>query len=107
MCGRDFYPRFGLKHKDDDFPLALSKNIKPGQIIPTIINVDNRNQFIGMKWGFVPVWTKDPQIGYKMINSRPETIIEKPSFRSAIRKTKCLIPATRFYGWDNIFNYLY
>jgi putative SOS response-associated peptidase YedK len=107
MCGRfhlqpdeDFYPRFGLKHKDDDFPLATSKNIKPGQIIPTIISLNNRNRLSGIKWGFVPVWAKDPKIGYKMINSRSETIFEKPSFRSAIRKTRCLIPATGFYEWD-------
>lgn len=107
MCGRfhlepeeDFYPRFGLKHKDDDYPLQANHNIKPGQIIPTIIHNDKSNHLTGMKWGFVPVWAKDPKIGYKMINSRSETIFEKPSFRSAIRKTRCLIPATGFYEWD-------
>lgn len=108
MCGRfhlqpdeDFYPRFGLKHKDDDFFILPNKNVKPGQIIPTIITANNRNKLTGMKWGFIPVWAKDPKIGYKMINSRSETIFEKPSFRSAVRKTRCLIPATGFYEWDD------
>lgn len=107
MCGRfhlapdeDFYPRFGIKHKDDDFPLSINTNVKPGQFIPTIIRDQKRNKLYGMKWGFIPAWAKDPKIGYKMINSRSETIFEKPSFKSAIRKTRCLIPATGFYEWD-------
>lgn len=107
MCGRfhlapdeDFYPRFGIKHRDDDFPLSINTNVKPGQFIPTIIRDQKRNKLYGMKWGFIPAWAKDPKIGYKMINSRSETIFEKPSFKSAIRKTRCLIPATGFYEWD-------
>ncbi|HRN85986.1 MAG TPA: SOS response-associated peptidase [Candidatus Dojkabacteria bacterium] len=107
MCGRfhlepdeDFYPRFKLKHKDDDYPLQPNHNIKPGQIIPTIIHQDKNNKLTGMKWGFVPVWAKDPKIGYKLINSRSETIFEKPSFKHAIKNTRCLIPATGFYEWD-------
>lgn len=108
MCGRfhlepdeDFYPRFGLKHKDDDYPITPNKNVRPGQTIPTVINKNSRNLLVGMKWGFIPVWAKDPKVGYKMINSRSETIFVKPSFRSAIRKTRCLIPATGFYEWDD------
>lgn len=107
MCGRfhlqpdeDFYPRFGLKHKDDDFPVQTNHNIKPGQVIPTIVSRDSGNILVGMTWGFIPSWAKDPKIGYKMINSRSETIFEKPSFNHAIKNTRCLIPATGFYEWD-------
>lgn len=53
-----------------------------------------------MKWGFIPSWAKDEKIGYKMINSRSETVFEKPSFKSAIKNSRCLIPATGFYEWD-------
>lgn len=107
MCGRfhltpdeDFYPRFGLKHKDDDFPLVHNTNVKPGQNIPTIITIKGSNKLNRMKWGFIPSWAKDEKIGYKMINSRSETVFEKPSFKSAIKNSRCLIPATGFYEWD-------
>ncbi len=52
-----------------------------------------------MKWGLIPVWVKDPRIGYKMINARSETIFEKPAWRSVIKKKRCLIPADGFYEW--------
>src|SRR5258708_3591699 len=51
------------------------------------------------RWGLVPGWAKDVKIGYKMINARSETILEKPSFRTAFKKRRCLIPADGFYEW--------
>jgi putative SOS response-associated peptidase YedK len=106
MCGRfhlepdeDFYPRFGLKHKDDDY-IKPNDNVRPGTYIP-VINNSPAKELSLMKWGFIPVWAKDEKIGYKMINSRSETIFEKPSFRSAIKNSRCLIPATGFYEWDD------
>jgi putative SOS response-associated peptidase YedK len=51
------------------------------------------------RWGLVPHWAKDIKIGYKMINARSETILEKPSFRTAFKKRRCLIPADGFYEW--------
>jgi putative SOS response-associated peptidase YedK len=52
-----------------------------------------------VKWGLVPHWAKDPSIGARMNNARAETVAEKPSFREAYRKRRCLIPANGFYEW--------
>lgn len=51
------------------------------------------------KWGLVPAWSKDPKIGSRLINARSETITEKPSFRSAAAKRRCIIPADGYFEW--------
>ena len=51
------------------------------------------------RWGLVPSWAKDPSIGSRMINARAETVAEKPAFRSAFAKRRCLIPADGYYEW--------
>ncbi|GHE46501.1 DUF159 family protein [Streptosporangium violaceochromogenes] len=52
-----------------------------------------------VRWGLVPAWAKDPSIGSKMINARVETVAEKPSFRSAFAKRRCLLPADGYFEW--------
>ena len=52
-----------------------------------------------LKWGLIPSWVKDPSIGHKMINARAETVVDKPSYRSAFKKRRCLILAQGFYEW--------
>jgi putative SOS response-associated peptidase YedK len=53
-------------------------------------------------WGLIPSWSKDPSIGQKMINARAETAPEKPSFRAAFKRRRCLIPASGFYEWKKV-----
>jgi putative SOS response-associated peptidase YedK len=54
----------------------------------------------GMRWGLVPSWAKDASIGSRLINARCETLLEKPAFRAALRRRRCLIPADGFYEWQ-------
>jgi putative SOS response-associated peptidase YedK len=105
MCGR-----FALAVKPDENQLAfptfifpdnmpLRYNIAPGQNITAIANTDE-NHAHAFKWGLIPSWAKDPKIGNRLINARSETLAEKPSFRSAYKKRRCLIPTTGFYEWQ-------
>ena len=73
-------------------------NIAPSQPVAVITN-DDPNTLTYHQWGLIPSWAKDPKIGYKMINARSETLHEKPSFRSAYKRRRCLIPASGFYEW--------
>lgn len=74
-------------------------NVAPSQQIVAVINDGKRNRLGTFRWGLIPSWAKDQKIGYKMINARAETAAEKPSFRSAFKKKRCLIPANAFYEW--------
>ena len=80
-------------------PMPPRYNIAPTQPVLTIIKERAGNLVCLMRWGFLPEWVKDPK-DYSLINSaRSETVEEKPSFRNAIRRRRCLIPATGFYEW--------
>ena len=103
MCGR-----FGASYRDiktvwnlyGDFSFQTRYNIAPSQEVPVIIrNDDGRNEAKVMKWGLVPSWAPDPSIGQRMINARSETLLEKPSFKRAVQKRRCLVPANGFYEW--------
>ena len=104
MCGR-----FTLTADPDQlrayFPgLAIPEelppryNIAPSQPVAVIPN-DGKGQLNFFVWGLIPSWAKDPKIGNRMINARAETLAEKPSFRAAFRRRRCLIPADGFYEW--------
>lgn len=79
---------------------AARFNIAPTQDIAAIRQGEDKQLTMTMlRWGLVPFWAKDPAMGNRMINARAETIAEKPSFRTAYRKRRCLIPADGFYEW--------
>ena len=73
-------------------------NIAPGQDVLCVIR-DVENRIEPLRWGLIPFWAKDPSIGNRLINARAETVAEKPSFRSAFAKRRCLVVADGFYEW--------
>jgi putative SOS response-associated peptidase YedK len=80
--------------------LAPSYNIAPTQEVVAVVEEDEKRKLEMLRWGLIPSWAKDPSIGNKMINARAETVSEKPSFRSAFKKRRCLIVADGFYEWQ-------
>ena len=75
-------------------------NIAPTQSVPVVRPAANGGRELAMlRWGLIPSWAKEAAIGNKMINARSETVAEKPSFRSAFRHRRCLVPADGFYEW--------
>ncbi len=104
MCGRFeihsaieiIVKLFGIVEWDVDY--KPSYNVAPTHDI--IIAIDKgKRQLIKSRWGFVPSWAKDTSEGYKMINARAETVAEKPSFREAFQKQRCLVIADGFFEW--------
>lgn len=85
----------------DDVVHEPAYNIAPTQQVLTVTN-DGERKAEHMRWGLIPSWAKDAKIGYRMINARGETVAEKPSFRTALRKRRCLILADGFYEWQKL-----
>jgi putative SOS response-associated peptidase YedK len=107
MCGRltlhhttlEVAERFKAQEVLMEMPLRF--NIAPMQPM-SVVAYDARSHIRAlqpMQWGLVPSWAKDPGIGNRLINARAETLTEKPSFRTAIKRRRCLIPSDGFYEW--------
>lgn len=75
-------------------------NVAPTQPVPVVICENGVRQFLLMRWGFLPSWVTDPRKFALVINARSETIFEKPSFRNAIKRRRCLLPADGYYEWQ-------
>lgn len=75
-------------------------NVAPAQKILNVVELDDQSRkAVNLYWGLVPSWSKDNKNSSHLINARMETVREKPSFRSAFKHRRCLIPATGFYEW--------
>jgi len=75
-------------------------NIAPSQPVPIVrTNDSGKREWARVRWGLIPSWAKDAKIGHKLINARAETAADKPSFRSAYKHRRCLLPADGFYEW--------
>lgn len=78
-------------------------NIAPGQRVLAIRQrADGSRPADMLHWGLIPSWARDAAIGYKMINARSETAADKPAFRTAFRRRRCLVPADGFFEWEKI-----
>ena len=83
-------------------PLAPRYNIAPTQPVAVVIHAsgESHNRLGVMRWGLVPHWAKDRSIGPRLINARAETLHQKPSFRQALQRRRCLVVADGFYEWQ-------
>jgi putative SOS response-associated peptidase YedK len=108
MCGR--YALYGphSRYRDhfqvDDWPDFPDRyNIAPSAWVPVIRQApDGRRVTDLLRWGLIPNWAKDQTIGTKLNHARGESVAEKPSFRSAYRRRRCIVPASGYYEWQEV-----
>lgn len=108
MCGRFTLATTTADELRNRFPLGESVeiaqrfNVAPGDDVVTVAVRRDSAEAVGrtLRWGLVPPWADDPRVGFKMINARAETVAEKPAYRDAFAKRRCLILADGFYEWQ-------
>lgn len=106
MCGR-FTLAWDIQHLMERFDLLYTGtadivpryNIAPSQNVLAVVNDGQNNRAGWLKWGLIPSWSRDPSAGSGIINAREETVTQKPSFRQAFYRRRCLIPADGFFEW--------
>lgn len=120
MCGRyaatknpaDLVKEFDAVDETDGRARDADYNVAPTKNVVTVVQRHPRDEdghvldeepavrsLRIMRWGLVPFWAKDPSVGNRMINTRAETATEKPAFRKALAKRRCLVPADGWYEW--------
>jgi putative SOS response-associated peptidase YedK len=105
MCGRYILsadPAAVAAHFDlREVPaFAPSWNIAPTRLVPVVRETaGGERECVLLRWGLVPSWAKDTAIGARMINARAESVTDKPAFRAAFRRRRCLVPVSGFYEW--------
>ena len=104
MCGRylitsapEAFRRLFRYRAQPNFPPRY--NVAPTQPVPIVRLVDGKRQFALVRWGLIPPWVKDPQRFSLLLNARCESVHDKPAFRNAMRRRRCLVPADGFYAW--------
>jgi len=106
MCGRytilhdidAIAERFGVEPPTFDY--GPRYNVAPTQGVPIVVNDSGQRRLTLAHWGLVPFWAKDPSMGSRLINARAETLAEKPAFKYALSRRRCLVPADGFYEWQ-------
>ncbi|MEM7280172.1 MAG: SOS response-associated peptidase [Pseudomonadota bacterium] len=105
MCGR--YAFFApadaiatLFEIEDPPEIEFSYNVAPTDYVPAVRYQEGARRLSMLRWGLIPFWAKNKQIGVKMINARAETVSEKPAYKSAFKQRRCLLPASGFFEWQ-------
>ena len=93
---------FGISPEDVVIDFKPNYNVAPTNEVPVVIITDGKRRLMQCRWGFIPAWAKEEKIGFSMINARAETIAEKPAFRDAFKKQRCVIIADGFYEWKTV-----
>lgn len=109
MCGRftltvsteALQSKFSWLKVPEGAQTAPRYNIAPSQPVALVANT-GENKLDFFQWGLIPSWAKDPKIAYKLINARSETAAEKPSFRAAFKRRRCVIFTDGFYEWHMV-----
>jgi putative SOS response-associated peptidase YedK len=116
MCGRygaswgvdDLIEEYGVVSVEPGADLPPDYNVAPTKPVCAVVRRKERGapedaepvrRLVALRWGLVPFWAKDPSVGSRMINARIETAPEKPAFREAFAKRRCLLPADGYYEW--------
>ena len=106
MCGRylitsapEAFRRFFGYREEPSFPPRY--NVAPTQPVPIVRMVEGARQFALVRWGLVPPWVRDPRNFSLLVNARAESVNDKPAFRNAMRRRRCLFPADGFYEWKD------
>jgi putative SOS response-associated peptidase YedK len=106
MCGRylitsapEAFRRLFRYLEQPNFPPRY--NVAPTQPVPVVRVMDGERHFALVRWGLIPPWVKDPHKFSLLINARAESVNEKPAFRNAMRRRRCLFPADGFYEWQD------
>ena len=88
-----------LLHYLEELEFPPRTYVAPQSPIAIVREENNERHFALVRWGFIPSWVKEIKPGKPLINARSETLLEKPSFRNAIKRRRCLIPADGYYEW--------
>ena len=107
MCGRyassrpvdDLLVHFDVEEPPEEL-LPPSWNVAPTDPVYVVLQREDRRRLRAVRWGLVPSWAKDPKVGARFINARQETLADKPAFRSAYARRRCLVPADGYYEWQ-------
>lgn len=110
MCGRFSFACGDRDLIEAEFSVRLPwklptrYNIAPTQEVLAVVEdeAEGGRRVEALRWGLIPSWSRDPKIGNKLINARAETLFEKPSFREAARRRRCLVLADGFYEWQKL-----
>jgi putative SOS response-associated peptidase YedK len=104
MCGRYLITSApeAIRHlfcyaEQPNFPPRY--NVAPTQAVPIVRLAEGKRQFALVRWGLIPSWVKDPRAFSLLINARGESAVDKPAFRAAMKRRRCLFPADGFYEW--------
>ena len=108
MCGRFSLAATGEEvaahYQLPEVPYVVPRyNVAPTQPVAAVrLDQAGARELTFFQWGLIPSWAKDPAMGSKMINARAETAAEKPAYRAAFKRRRCLLPATGFYEWHQL-----
>ena len=107
MCGRyassanpdDLAGYFRVEEPPEEV-LPPSYNVAPTDPVYVVVERKEKRSLKVVRWGLVPSWAKDPKVGARFINARRETVAEKPAFRAAYQRRRCLVPADGYFEWQ-------